>query len=109
MRTFFLVFVFGIIVWTQIASAKPEYAVKQNVNCTACHINAWGGGPRNVYGKIFGSKNFPPAKTSLQDTYAASLRGIAYYPRASSTTQNGLAFMEASASANVVPIEGGGD
>lgn len=87
------------------ALARPEYAVKQNSSCTACHVSPWGGGPKTVYGKFYGSRDYPMAKTSSSDLYSVSVREIAYYPNSPSTTANGLALMEASASGNVPVIQ----
>jgi hypothetical protein len=86
--------------------AKPEYAVKQNMSCTTCHVSPWGGGPRTIYGKVYGSRDMGLGKYSNQDLFYASLRAIAYYPNTPSQTSNGLALMEAAPAINAVVIDG---
>ena len=39
--------------------ARPQFATTQKMNCTGCHFLPQGGGPRKVFGKIFGSKGLP--------------------------------------------------
>lgn len=104
MKTF-LSLILMVVGLCEVSQARPEYAAKQILNCTMCHLNPWGGGPKTVYGKFYGSRGYDPGKFSNQETFAASLRGIAYYPNTPSQTANGFALMEASASANVVAIE----
>jgi hypothetical protein len=89
---------------SSLALAKPEYAVKQNMSCVTCHVSPWGGGPRTVYGKVFGSRDFGLAKYSNQDLVSASLRGLAYFPNTPSQTSNGVALMEAAPAVNAVVI-----
>jgi len=91
---------------SQMASAKPEYAVKQNMSCITCHVSPWGGGPRTLYGKVYGSRDFGVGRYSKQDLFSGSLRGVSYYPTGISRSSNGTALMEAAASANVVAVEG---
>ena len=83
------------------AFARPEYALKTKQNCTACHVNPWGGGPKTVYGKFYGSKDYKPLETSTTDLFSADMRAIAYYPSGPSKTTNGIALMEVAPSANV--------
>ena len=81
------------------AYARPEYAVKQVMSCVACHYAPWGGGPKTVYGKIFGSRGMGMGKFTTNDTFAGSIRTIGYYPTNSTTQKsNGFALMEASLS-----------
>src|SRR5579863_6109044 len=100
-----IVFVISFL-FSSLSFAKPEYAVKQNLSCVTCHVSPWGGGPRTLYGKVYGSRDFGIGRHSNQDVFSGSFRGIAYYPNTPSTTSNGVALMEAAASANVVAIEG---
>lgn len=85
--------------------ARPEYAVKVKASCTACHVAPWGGGPRSVYGKIYGSHNLGMAKTSSSDLFYGDLRTIAFYPINPAQRTNGIATMEIAPSANVPIIE----
>jgi hypothetical protein len=91
------------------ANARPEYALKNKLNCTSCHATPWGGGPRNIVGKAYGSHSNRPAKTSDNDYYYGDARVIAYHPKHASHTNNGLALMEAAATANVPIYEGDND
>jgi hypothetical protein len=98
------------MLWTpEAAQARPEYATKEKANCTACHVNPWGGGPRSVFGKVYGSHGHDPAKTSTLDLYYADVRFIDYIPTKKITQRtNGLALMEAAVSGNVPIIQGEG-
>src|SRR5580704_13890922 len=95
-----------VLLFSASAFAKPEYAVKQNVSCITCHLSPWGGGPRNLYGKVYGSRDFGIGRYSNQDLFSGSLRGISYYPTGASRSSNGTALMEASGAVNVVAVEG---
>jgi len=86
----------------RVAYARPEYAAQEKLNCTSCHVAAWGGGPRTVFGKSFGSHGHSPLPTSFTDLYYADARVIAYYPTETlREPRRGLALMQASATANV--------
>ena len=101
-----LPFALGIVLFSSPAYSRPEYAVKTGSSCIACHVAPWGGGPRTVYGKIFGAKGETPGKYSTQDLFSASLRTISYYPTQKTAQRaNGTALMEASGSVNVPVIE----
>lgn len=93
----------GILLISWQAHARPEYALQTHMNCTACHVNPWGGGPRTVFGKIWGatSRNLSVPKTSQSDLYYGDLRAIGYFPPHPSHASSGVALMEAAASANV--------
>jgi len=95
----------GVCGWvSSIARARTEYAVAQKVRCTDCHVTPWGGGPRTVFGKMFGSRNHLPSPLSSSDIYYGDLRFIGYYPTSNQGNQgrDGFALMEAAASANLV-------
>ena len=85
------------------AWARPEYAVKENMKCAACHVNPWGGGPRTVFGKVYGSRNLGLAKTSSSDLFYGDMRTIAFFPTVQNPVKGGagVALMEAAASVNV--------
>src|ERR1022692_943909 len=96
---------------SQIVQAKPEYAVTTGVSCVSCHSSPWGGGPKNAYGKYFGSHDYPLSNFSKQDWASGSLRAVSYYPTGNTPvgqTTSGTALMEASASANLAVVEGEG-
>ena len=99
--------VFSLLFFSSLSHARPEYAIKQKTNCTTCHALPMGAGPRNVAGKIFGSKSFPPAATSMNDMYYGDFRAEYYRPRHNPESgRNGLALMVAAISANI-PIKSG--
>src|SRR4051794_11852885 len=62
------------------AWARPEYASREKLNCTACHVTPWGGGPRNLTGKAYGAHERPLGKLSTTDLVYGDLRFIGYYP-----------------------------
>jgi len=41
-----------------IAEARPEFAAELDKDCTFCHIDPAGGGPRNRIGEIFEENYF---------------------------------------------------
>jgi hypothetical protein len=100
-----LITVFALTISTP-ALARPEYATKEKLNCVACHASPWGGGPRTVMGKTYGSHGHTPAKTSSSDLYYASLRFIDYYSTDSTHKRaNGAGIMEAAVTGNVPIIQ----
>ncbi len=89
------------------AEARPEYALKQKTNCTTCHALPMGAGPRNIAGKIFGSRSFAPATSSYNDLYYGDFRAEYFRPlHGSEDTRNGLALMVAAVSGNI-PLKTG--
>jgi len=105
-----LIFLFMNLIQPSPAKARPEYAVGQKLNCTACHTTAWGGGPRILLGKVFGSHGHPPVKTSTSDLYYGDLRLPAFYPTKNLTQRSKvLVLMQAAASVNIPLIQGEGE
>ena len=101
-----LLFVTVITALSTTLWARPEYALKQKMECNLCHTTPWGGGPRTVFGKIYGSRNQGMAFTSKSDLYYGDLRALYFLPTKSpSNSANGLILMQASASANVPIIK----
>jgi hypothetical protein len=96
-----ILFVTGIV--TSIgpnAFARPEYAAQyRTTNCLACHYNAWGGGPRNIDGKYFGSRYSSwPSPLSQQSWVGADVRSVSYYPKGGTKSRQGTALMTSTAS-----------
>ncbi|HSX85222.1 MAG TPA: hypothetical protein VLE50_07425 [Cellvibrio sp.] len=48
------------------ANAEPYLAIKNNTQCSTCHINPAGGGARNTYGAYYGSHVLPQTAGSLE-------------------------------------------
>lgn len=70
-------------------------------------MTPWGGGPRLVLGKVYGSHGFTPAKTSLSDLYYGSVRFIDYYSTDSTSKRaNGAGLMEAAVTGDVPIVFG---
>ena len=44
--------------WSMSVEARPEFAAELNKDCTFCHIDPAGGGPRNRVGEIFEENYF---------------------------------------------------
>ncbi|HCM39164.1 MAG: hypothetical protein A2070_07465 [Bdellovibrionales bacterium GWC1_52_8] len=91
---------------SQTSYARPEYALQEKLNCAACHVTAWGGGPRTTYGKVYGSHENKISKMSESDLYYGDLRMIAYRPTHPSKTQSGFALMTAAPTANLPVYQG---
>jgi hypothetical protein len=48
------------------ANAEPYLAIKNNTQCSTCHINPAGGGARNTYGAYYGTHVLPQTAGSLE-------------------------------------------
>lgn len=92
-----VVLFFVCITYHRRAFAYSAYTVQYGVNsCTACHLNPVGGGPRTVYGKLFGTHNFEPNKLLEQDYVSADFRLLYYHPEKAKSTKGGLGLMSGS-------------
>lgn len=92
----------GVLSGAQIAQARVEYALQNHiVSCNACHVSPFGGGPKNVNGKLYGSRLDQPGAYSYQDLISADLRAIAYYPERGTQSTQGTALMTSSVWGNV--------
>lgn len=56
---------FFALLFIQPAIAEPYLAVKNNVQCSACHVNPAGGGARSTYGAYYGTHVLPQTAGSL--------------------------------------------
>lgn len=89
--------IFFIAALPQLAMARPEYAVAEKTSCTACHISPFGGGHRNSFGKMYGSRKISKALTNEIKNFYGDFRAI--YKRnegnnvEGSTNTNGFALM----------------
>jgi hypothetical protein len=102
--------VFGFLIFfgsSQNVLARPEYATKEKLNCFACHVSPWGGGPRNIMGKTYGSRGLGMGKLTTTDIFYGDIRFIGYLPTEPSaySTVSGLAFMEAAVTGNVAVLQ----
>ncbi len=90
------------------AHAFPEYAVRYNtMNCTACHVNPSGGGPRTVDGKLFAAHGFKINPFLVQDYASADFRAIDYFPQRPTAANGGAAIMSGSVAGNI-PVDADG-
>lgn len=53
--------------------AEPYLAFKNNMQCSACHVNPVGGGARNTYGAYYGTHVLPQTPGSLTNFDGGSL------------------------------------
>jgi hypothetical protein len=80
----------AVMLVARSSEALPRYALRDGVQCTACHIDPAGGGMRNRYGRyvfaptrlpLFNSSSIPPLNVDIGDTLAfgADSRSMYYY------------------------------
>lgn len=98
---------FAVTILPRVSEARPEYAAREKLSCIQCHVTPWGGGPRTVLGKVYGSHLYPPGKFSNQDLVSFSLRTIGYYPTNISlqNSTQGVGTMEAAVTGNAAVID----
>lgn len=111
MRSLLLLSLFALAS-VQNAQARVEYALQNHiVSCNACHVSPFGGGPRKVDGKLYGSRLDTPGAYSYQDLVSADIRAIAYYPERGTQSTQGTALMTSSVWGNVQvnKFQGGSD
>ncbi len=96
---------FGLLLITLLIPfsswSRPEYANRVKTNCSACHYNPTGGGPRTVFGKTYGSHGFSIAKSSLKDLIYGDFRALYFLPEKPLKSKNGAALMKASLAVNI--------
>lgn len=84
------------------AWARPQYAAKQGiVNCSACHASPFGGGPRNINGKYYGTHGLGVGENSAQDKVSGDFRIMLLEPNNPQYNPNGLVMMSAIPSGNL--------
>ena len=54
----FITIILSSIFWSVPVEARPEFAAELDKDCTFCHIDPAGGGPRNRVGEIFEENYF---------------------------------------------------
>lgn len=86
-----------IAITPELALARPEYAVSEKASCVSCHVSPFGGGHRNSFGKMYGSRKISKALTNEIKNFYGDLRAI--YKRnegdnvEGTTNTNGFALM----------------
>src|SRR5665213_382958 len=87
--------------------SRPQYAVRQKVSCSLCHVSPLGGGPRTIFGKVFGGRSILFPKTSQTDLYYGDVYVMGNYPTSNTTSKSSGAasLMSADAAINIPVIE----
>jgi len=96
-----------LFLFNQVAEARPEYAAKEKLSCTTCHVAPWGGsGPRTIFGKDYGTHGLEGSLTTFSDVFLGDMRTVGFFPlRQTSQTTNGVATMEAAISGNLAIVK----
>ena len=88
------------------AWARPEFSLRAKLNCTGCHVLPQGAGPRNAFGKAFGSRSHGAQKTSATDWYYGDFRTEFSRPFENPrNSKNGFTLIDGAASANFKFLE----
>lgn len=96
------VFLLTLILWSALSAAYPEYAVRHNImRCTTCHLSPVGGGPRTVYGKLYGAHGYKINPILIQDYVSADFRALFYLPDRVKNSRDGMGIMAGSVSGHV--------
>ena len=91
----FVLFLLGLM--PQDGIAFPRYAVKHyQVRCTSCHLGPSGGGPLNLNGKAYATRNLKSGPLDRVGWVAGSMRILGFWPENAADKSNGLGLMEAS-------------
>ena len=75
--------------------ARPGYAVRQKtVHCTMCHASPSGGGPKNLYGKVYGARGKKLGFGSKTDLVSGDMKAAWFMPtKEPSRSKNGFGQM----------------
>lgn len=65
------ILVTGLISGEPVAHSFPEYAVRTNEACSACHVNPGGGGPRTLTGLLWTAQGRPDLVPQLENVLIA--------------------------------------
>jgi hypothetical protein len=49
----------ALLILPRFAFALPRFAARTSMRCLQCHVSPGGGGPRNAYGRMFGTEWLP--------------------------------------------------
>jgi hypothetical protein len=84
---------FGLILFSESGSARPEYSLEQKSHCSACHITPYGGGQRNQFGKTFGMRGYSVTDEKLDRDLSIDARFAGYYATQETSKRSGFAVM----------------
>ncbi len=87
------------------AYTRVEYSATTAMSCVQCHVTPWGGGPRNLYRKAYGSRDLGVAQTSATEMFYGDFRALAYTSAHAGNRVHGVTLMEAATSANLLILE----
>ncbi|MCB9026878.1 MAG: hypothetical protein H6625_11205 [Bdellovibrionaceae bacterium] len=91
---FYAFFVSIFLLLSQNVEARPEFALRHNLNrCTSCHFSPAGGGLKTTTGKLYGAHGFKISKYASQDFVSAEMRMAHYNPSNRKSDRSGLFMM----------------